>query len=281
MLRVLALLPLPLLYAFFGFVAWVLRVIGWRRNLVEQGLARCLPELGEEARHRTLRQFYVSLGRLVAEFVHAPRISPASLEQRMRFENPELILDALRANRRVLLLAGHHCNWEWLLLRCSTAFEEPLVAAYKPASSARADVAIQAIRTRFGATMIPANDLVQHLIAQRGRVRLLAMLADQSPPARSEQQCWLPFFGFDTAYYRGPGWIGARMGFDPYFIAVRPDGRGRYIARFVPLLASGERPDPDRILRAYVKALEQNLAAYPAQYFWAYNRWKRPKRLYE
>jgi KDO2-lipid IV(A) lauroyltransferase len=281
MLRVLARLPLPLLYAFFGFVAWVLRVIGWRRGLVERGLARCLPELGEEARHRTLQQFYVSLGRLAAEFAHGPRISPRSLEQRVRFENPELILEMLSANRRVMLIAAHHCNWEWLLLRCSTAFNEPLVAAYKPARSARANAEIQAIRSRFGATMVPANDLVQHLIAQRGRVRLLAMLADQSPPARSEQQCWLPYFGLDTAFYRGPGWISARMGYEPFFIAVRPDARGRYIARFVPLLAPDEQPDPERILRAYVHALEQMVSAYPAQYFWAYNRWKRPKRLYD
>jgi KDO2-lipid IV(A) lauroyltransferase len=281
MLRVLALLPLPLLYAFFGFVAWVLRVIGWRRALVEDGLARCLPALGAAARRRTLRQFYVSLGRLAAEFAHAARMSPASLAERMRFENPELILDALRANQRVMLLAAHHCNWEWLLLRCSTAFDEPLVAAYKPASRSRADAEIQAMRSRFGATMIPAKDLVQHLVAQRGQVRLLAMLADQSPSARSEQQRWLPFFGQDTAFYPGPGWISAKLGFVPFFIAVRPDGRGRYVARFAPLSAPGERPDPDRILRAYVNALEQKVMAYPAQYFWAYNRWKRPKALYD
>ena len=49
----------------------------------------------------------------------------------------------------------------------------------------------------------------------------------------------------------------------------------------MPLLAPGERPDPERILRAYVGALERQVAAYPAQYFWAYNRWKRPKRLYD
>jgi KDO2-lipid IV(A) lauroyltransferase len=281
MLRVLAFLPLPLLYAFFGFVAWVLRVVGWRRNLVEEGLARCLPELTPEDRHRTLREFYRSLGRLAAEFAHASRISPAGLEQRMRFENPELIRDARRAGRRVMLLAAHHCNWEWLLLRCSTAFDEPLVAAYKPASSLRADAEIQAMRRRFGATMLPAKELVQHLIAQRGQVRLLAMLADQSPPAQSEHQCWLPFFGLETAFFRGPGWISAKMGYDPFFIAVRPDGRGHYAARFVPLLAPGERPDPERILRAYVNALERKVAAYPAQYFWAYNRWKRPKRLYD
>ena len=40
MLRVLGLLPLPLLYAFFGCVAWVVRVSGWRRHLVIARLGR-------------------------------------------------------------------------------------------------------------------------------------------------------------------------------------------------------------------------------------------------
>ena len=77
-----------------------------------------------------------------------------------------------------------------------------------------------------------------------------------------------------------PGWIGARLGYQPVFIAMRPDGRGRYIARFEPLAAPGERLDPDALLRAYVAALERQVREHPAQYFWAYNRWKGPRRLY-
>jgi Kdo2-lipid IVA lauroyltransferase/acyltransferase len=281
MLRLMALAPLSLLYAFFGGVAWLLRVTGWRRELVAEGLARCLGAETEASRRRTLREFYVALGRLAAEFAHAARIRPAALVARLRFENPDLVQERLRSGQRVLLLAGHHCNWEWLLLRCSGAFGVPLVAAYKPASWARADRDILAMRTRFGATMIPASDLVPHLIAQRGEVRLLAMLADQSPPAVSEVQSWLPFFGVDTAFYRGPGWLCARMGFVPFFIALRPEGRGRYAARFVPLAGAGARPDAEQLLGAYVRALEQQVAAHPAHYFWAYNRWKRPRRLYD
>jgi lauroyl/myristoyl acyltransferase len=51
--------------------------------------------------------------------------------------------------------------------------------------------------------------------------------------------------------------------------------------RFVPLARPGERATPEGILRAYVSALEQHVRDYPAQYFWAYNRWKRAKRLYD
>jgi lauroyl/myristoyl acyltransferase len=61
------------------------------------------------------------------------------------------------------------------------------------------------------------------------------------------------------------------------FVAMRPDGPGRYVARFEPLVRPGERPDADGILRAYVRALEQQIRRYPAQYFWAYNRWKRSR----
>lgn len=281
MFRALSLLPLPLLYAIFGAVAWCLRVVGWRRDLVADKLGRCLPELAPAERDAILRGFYAYLGELAAEVLHACRISRTSLERRLRFENPEVVLQALRDGRRVMLLAAHHCNWEWLVQRCSIAFGTPLVAAYKPASRAHADRTLGFLRSRFGAEMVPSGRLVKALLERRGRVNLLAMVADQSPPAGSEQQAWLPFFGQPTAFFPGPGRIAARLGYQAFFVAMRRDGRGRYTARLVPLLVPVERPEPDLVLGAYVAAMEAHVRAHPAQYLWAYNRWKRPRRLYD
>jgi KDO2-lipid IV(A) lauroyltransferase len=281
LLSLISRLPLSLLYASFGLVAWLLRVVGWRRRFVDDGLARCLPERDAAERGRVARDFYSGLGRLFAEALHGARIAPARLDERLRFEDDAVVLNALADGRRVLLLAAHHCNWEWLLLECSRRLGAPLVAAYKPLSWPAGDRWIRDMRSRFGATMVPARDIVQHLITQRGQVKLMAMLADQSPSKKNDLQVWLPFFGEDTSFYQGPGWIGAKMGFDPVFLAMRPDGRGRYVVRFVPLTTPGERADPDRILRAYVHELERQVREHPAQYFWSYNRWKRARRLYE
>lgn len=74
LLRLISRLPLPLLYAFFGVVAWCLRVGGWRRGLVDDGLARCLPDLDADGREGLVRDFYASLGNLAAEVLHAGRI---------------------------------------------------------------------------------------------------------------------------------------------------------------------------------------------------------------
>ena len=281
MIRLLSLLPLPLLYALCGAAAWVTRVVGWRRRYVADGLSRCLPGASPEVLERTIRAFYVHLGELVAEAIHGARIPGDDLVRRIAFENEQVVFDALAAGRKVLLLTSHQCNWEWLLLRCSTAFGVPLTAAYKPASRERANVELNRLRSRYGATMVAAKQVVNHVLKSRGEVRLLALVADQSPAASSEQQQWVEFFGTETGFFAGPGWISARMAFQPVYIAMRRVSRGHYVARYVPLAGPGERSLPERTLEAYVRAVEATAREQPDQYFWAYNRWKRARRVYD
>jgi lauroyl/myristoyl acyltransferase len=70
------------------------------------------------------------------------------------------------------------------------------------------------------------------------------------------------------------------MGYQPFFVAMHRESRGRYAVRFVPLPGPIERADPDRIIEAYVRAVEAQARQSPEQYFWAYNRWKRTRGLY-
>ena len=281
LLKALSILPLRVLYAVFGAAALLAMIVGWRRGFVRSGIERCLPDATEAGRRRVAKEFYGYLGELVAESVHGVRISQDDLVRRLRFENAEVVEDSLRDGKRVLLLAAHHCNWEWLVLRCSTAFGVQLVAAFKPAGRERADRELTAMRSRFGAVMVAAKQVVNHMVAQRGAARLLALVADQSPAAKSEQQQWISFFGTETGFFAGPGWISARMGYRPIYIEMRRESRGHYVARFVPLFAPGERAGPQQTLEAYVRAVESAVRKQPAQYFWAYNRWKRKRGVYD
>jgi KDO2-lipid IV(A) lauroyltransferase len=277
LLRLLSKLPLPALYALFGGVAWLARVAGWRKALVMDGLGLCLPGRNREELQSCAKEFYTALGRISAEFFYGSRMSTAEFDERVRFENDAVVREALAAGRRVLLVGGHQCNWEWLHLEVSRRFGEQVVAPYKPLSRESADRWVLDTRTRFGAIMVSAKDIGPYLVARRRQVRLIAMLADQSPSAKSEKQVWLPFFGRETSFFPGPGWIGEKLRFEPYFAAMSPDGRGRYVVRFRPMSAPGERLDADQILRAYVREMERMIGEHPSHYFWAYNRWKRAK----
>jgi lauroyl/myristoyl acyltransferase len=97
MLRLASLLPLSLLYALCGMLAWLLRVAGWRRRLVTDGLGRCLADRDPAERRAIAREFYAGLGRLVAEFLRSPRMTPAEFE----------ITRHLRPGRNLPRLHGH------------------------------------------------------------------------------------------------------------------------------------------------------------------------------
>jgi KDO2-lipid IV(A) lauroyltransferase len=278
--RVLATALLSASYAVLRLVAAVLRLVRWRRGLIERHVDRCLPGLPGARRRQLVTGFYRYLGEIAAEVVCERLLDRESLAARVRFENAEQVAAALGAQRRVLILSAHHSNWEWLLLRCSTGFDRPLTAVYKRLANPRFERLVRTLRERFGGRMVGTRDIVAHLMEQRGQVRLLAMLADQSPPASSSQQVWTDFFCQPTAFHSGPGWIGAKFGFQPYFAAMRRERRGHYVVRLVELLPGATRAEPAQILQAYVNALEQHVRAYPEQYFWAYNRWKRERPLY-
>jgi KDO2-lipid IV(A) lauroyltransferase len=272
---------LGVLYAAFGSVARLLHLFGWRRELVRTHLARCLPELDSSSRRRVEAGFYSHLGQLAAEFVAQGSLGTETLAERVRFENPESVREALADPRgRVLILSSHHANWEWLLQRCASGFGEPLTAAYKPTRREGVDRVLRQWRERGGCRMVKAKELVPHLLEQRGKVRLLAMLADQSPSANSDQQTWIDFLGQPTSFFRGPGWIGAKLGYSVFLAAMHRERRGHYTVRFIELAPAGSRAEPDQILAAYCAALEAHVRHYPDSYFWAYNRWKREKPLY-
>lgn len=280
MKRLLSSALLTALYLLLGGMAQLLRLAGWQRSLIEKHLDRCLPGLPPARRQQVIAGFYRNLGELAAEILSEPFLDRETLFARMRFDNADELSAQLLQQRRALILSAHHANWEWLLLRCSIGFERPLTAVYKRISTPWADRLALRLRQRFGCEMVPARQIVPHLMERRGQVRLLAMLADQSPAASNEQQAWLDFCGQATSFHTGPGWIAAKFNFIPYFAAIRREGRGRYVVHFTELAPAGTRMEPEQVLRAYVAALEAHVLQYPEEYFWAYNRWKREKPLY-
>ena len=73
----------------------------------------------------------------------------------------------------------------------------------------------------------------------------------------------------------------ASLGFVVLALLGGPDPNswivGAILAPILALFALGM----EWYLRCYVTALEAQVRAHPAQYFWAYNRWKRARGLYE
>jgi len=168
-LRALSRLPWSVLYAVTACLALIAhRVLRYRLSVVRANIAASFPELAPAARRALERRYYRGLGELLAEVVKAATLERAELLRRVSLPNLELLRAELDAGRSLLLVGAHHGNWEWMLLAVSAQLGHPVDAAYKPLHGARGERLMHAIRTRFGATLVPAKELLAHTLRRRG-----------------------------------------------------------------------------------------------------------------
>ena len=267
LLKLLSRLPLRILYALTDVLyLLVYRLWGFRKTLTLDNLRRSFPGRSEAEIEGIAAASYRSAFDMIAEVIKGAAMPPAEIRQRMRINNLEVLAPYLGAGRPVVLLASHHCNWEWLLLASSLELKVSVDAVYKPLRVAAIDRFMFETRSRFGGNPIAVKDFLVEVMKRRGSARIFALVADQTPP-REEEKHWTRFLNQDTAFFVGADKI-ART------------SRGHYEAT-LQLLAeppySGEGTD---IIERYARAAEAHIAEHPADWLWMYRKWKYKKPLY-
>ena len=279
-IRLLSLIPLAVWFPFARLLAWLSwRVIPYRRHVVVANLKAAFPEWDDATRERVIRDYYRGFADMLVEVMHSARLTPAELERRVRLVNPELVRDEVARGKPVLLVAAHQCNWEWMLLAFSTQLGLPVDAAYKPLVDNWAEREMLKLRSRFGARLIPAQQLLVDIIQQRNRPRVIAMVADQEPVS-SERKHWLKFLNRDTAFFLGAEEIARTTRYAAFFVRLKRVARGRYEAEFVPLAAAGGQLPAGEFTGRYAQLVEEQIREAPADWPWSHKRWKLKRPLY-
>lgn len=270
----LATLPLGALHAFARLFAWLaFRVFAYRATIIRESLAIAFPQMTLRERERIRRDFYRGYGEVMMELVKSATMSGEELDERMRFVGLEQMRERIAAGTPVVLLAAHQCNWEWILLGLSRQLGFPVDAAYKPLKNAWADREMLALRSRFGARMIPAERVMRELIARRRLPRLLALVADQEPVA-SERRHWTRFLNRETAFFMGADVIATSMNYPVFFVAIVRTGLGRYEARFECLAEADESLASGELVERYARRVERQIHEAPADWPWSHKRWR-------
>ncbi len=279
-IRVFSRVPLSIWYPFASFLAWMAwKVIPYRRHVVVANLTASFPEWNERQRELVIRDYYRGFGDMLVEVMRSLRLTREELEQRVVLRNAQLIREEIGKGRPVLLVAAHQANWEWMLLGLSTQLGIPVDAAYKPLVDNWAEIEMRKLRGRFGARLIPAQELLGDIIKQRNAPRVIAMVADQEP-VTSERKQWVRFLNRDTAFFLGPEEITRATRYASYFLRLRRTSRGHYEVEFVPLAAAGEQLPPGEFTTRYARLVEAQIRESPADWPWSHKRWKLKKPLY-
>ena len=280
LLKLLSRLPLRLLYLFSPLVYFVTyHMLGHRQHILFDNLRQCFPGKSEREIVALAKQNFRNFSDVLIEMLKGISMSDDEILRRVEIRNLEPIIEYARHKQPMLILAAHHCNWEWLLLGACLRLPFPLDVVYKPLENDLFEALMLQARERFGGNLIAPESFIGEIIKRRGQAVGFVMNADQTP-LREEEKYWAKFLGRDTAFFIGPDKI-ARMTRAPaFFVGIRRIARGRYEAWVTELARPPFDPEGHPVVERYVRAVEAMVLEHPEDWLWVYNKWKYKKPLY-
>lgn len=265
--RFLSIFPLSVLHligAVLGRIVYLLSGSYRRRlreNLERAGFTAHLSDAVKEA------------GKNILELPFIWCAKPDRVLRTASLENWDLVQQALDAKKGVIFLTPHLGCFE--IVAQSIAVRTRLTVMYRPPRKDALKPLIEGARARENLLLAPANLSGVRIMAKAlKKGEAIGLLPDQVP--QEGEGVWAKFFG-KPAYTMTLSAKLHSMNGAPIILTYAerlPHGRG-YVVRFAAFeeeLGS----DPVQQAEAINRGMEKLIARSPAQYFWSYNRYKKP-----
>jgi KDO2-lipid IV(A) lauroyltransferase len=238
-------------------------------------LRLAFPDWTEAERRRVLRGEFQSLGRMLADFAHFPRLNRGNIEKLIIYDGFENFDRAQRQGRGVLFLTAHFGNWE-LGSFAHGVYGHPCNFVVREMDNPLLDALINSYRSASGGRPIEKKDFARGVLRALEQGESVGVLMDQNMLA--EEGTFVDFFGQPASTTAGPARIARRLGVPIVLGLVIWDRQlNKYRLRFdaVEWLA---RPDPEEEIIAntanFTRMIEQYVRRYPDQWLWVHRRWK-------
>ena len=254
----------------------IMRAIGPRLKAVRiarRNLNRALPEKTAAEIDEIMHGMWDNLGRILGEWPHLNGLYLRNFGGRVEIVGAEHLERARDAGGPIIVITGHHGNWELVGAVCAS-LGVPLKVIYRPAQNRWVNHLVLWARRHFTGGLLPkGRDAATGALATLREGGKLGVLIDQ----KLNEGVPVPFFGHDAM--TSPVAARLAVGFRCPVIPVRAERThgARYRVTIYPpmdLPDSGNRKqDQETLLLDMNRMLEDWVRERPDQWFWVHKRW--------
>jgi KDO2-lipid IV(A) lauroyltransferase len=249
-------------------------MLGWLVYLLSPSYRRRLDANLAQAGYGAQRRAAVAeAGKAIVELAFVWCGKPERVARHATVENWDMVQRVLDAGRGIVFLTPHLGCFE--MTAQQIALHTALTVMYRPPKKSALKPLVEGARARHNLHLAPANLSGVRILAKTLKGgQPIGLLPDQVP--QEGEGVWAPFFGRSAYTMTLPAKL-AQLGRADILLVYAerlPKGRG-YVVRFVPFEGdlSGSAAEQAASIN---RAMEALIARCPAQYFWSYNRYKKP-----
>lgn len=272
-------LPLRWSQAIGSMLGWLLiRCNGKRSHIARCNIRQAFPELSPEEQEALLNQTAKEAGKWFIESSYVWFRNPNYLINKVSVRNPEILDEAYKEERGVVVILPHLGNWELLNFYVPQHYQ--FGAMYKPVKSPLFEKVIFNARTRVGSDMFATDGPgVRKALKALKKNYVIAILSDHLPSRQAG--VYAPFFGRPALTGKLTHSLAKANQSEVLLASVlrKPKGAGfEIVFQKVTGVTEASNNDRDKAATALNKAIEESILLAPAQYQWVYRRYAHPPR---
>jgi len=272
--RLLSLLPFGLLYQLSNFIAWLLSsILHYRREVINGNLERSFPEKSAQDISRIRKGFYRNFSDIIVESFKSLSLKEKTMRKRFVLRNPEVFQNLYEQKKGLIMVMGHHTNFEWTAMSIPLVVPQNCYAVYHPLKNPRFNKLIVKIREQFGLKLFKMADTYPFMLGNPDPAPLYVFMADQSPH-RGKIKYRTQFLNQDTPVHLGVENLSRKCDLAVVFINIHRVKRGYYEIEAQLLFEDTKEEPPYRVTDTHVNALEKLIESDPNNWLWSHKRWK-------
>ena len=273
LLWIFSLLPIQILYLISKIIRFIVYdILCYREKVVIDNIQNTFIEKSQTEVIKLKNNFYDYFFELIVEIIKLLSISNNELNKRFTFSNINVIKQALKKNKSVIVVVGHYGNWEWALRSASNLIDTKIIGVYKRINNTIFEWLLLKIRSNTNVLPVEIKSLPRELVNNNEK-KIYAIVADQSPTLE-QSNVRINFLNRDTLVYTGVEKISKKYNIPVFYLNIKLTSKGYYESTFEEIKSKNINGKKLEITKEFFSKLENQIKSEPRLWLWSHKRWK-------
>jgi KDO2-lipid IV(A) lauroyltransferase len=221
-----------------------------------------------------LKMSYENLFFNLYEFIINKDLTLKQLEDKVTIENEEIILDAIKSKRKIILITAHYGNWELGTIYNSAKYR-PMTVVGRSMSNKYLNSDLKKARTSHNAQMLEKDGSAKSLIKALEKNRMLGLAVDQN--TSNNRGILIDFFGKKARQTNSSAKLAKKFNALIIPMFVVKNGFCDYTIKYNKPIDINSLKSEDIIFEAtqlQADVIQKQIELLPQHWFWQHKRWK-------
>jgi KDO2-lipid IV(A) lauroyltransferase len=231
--------------------------------------------LTKEKKEEIIYKCYFNLVHFFIDFIDNQSITKEKLNQKITVKNQHYIEDAIKENKKIIVLTGHYGNWELISLYIGANLGKICVVGKSLKEESMQNI-LQTNREQFNIELIDKKGAVKPLINALNQDKMVGILVDQNQATKDG--VLVDFFGKQSRHVTVASILSRRFGAVIIPVFIQSDDYKNHTIEFYEPFVCPQTDDKTKDIQDCTQQqatiTEKVIRKNPKEWFWFHKRWK-------